>query len=128
MEQISNEEIMKITVDIKEIELLNQIITELKKENQDLQNQLKIVDPQEMREQAMTLAQNIFISSFEKICEKLGFICSTNMFDIDFKQLESRLGKKWWESEKLDIKVGATLTTEFKNAFIRMGVNLSENE
>lgn len=128
MEQISNEEIMKITVDIKEIELLNQIITELKKENQDLQNQLKIVDPQEMREQAMTLAQNIFISSFEKICEKLGFICSTNMFDIDFKQLESRLGKKWWESEKLDIKVGATLTTDFKNAFIRMGVNLSENE
>ena len=119
---------MRVTVDIKEIELLNQIITELKKENQDLQNQLKFVNTQEMRKQAITLAENMFISSFEKVCEKLGFKCSTNMFDIDFRQLESRLGKNWWESEKLDIKVGATLTTEFKTAFIRLGVNLSENE
>ena len=43
--------------------------------------------------------------------------------DLQFSKLEHYLGKSWWNSEKLEITLGASISNKFKRAYIKMGIS-----
>ncbi len=118
---------MKIEIEYEEVERLKTKISDLEKDRDELSKKLQSLDEVTLRNNAVSLAEKMFRSVFSTVCEKLGFPCSNIRWsDMSFHELEHWLGKNWWESEKLTVDVGATITTHFKNAFLHLGIKTEE--
>lgn len=75
-----------------------------------------------MKKQANDLARKMFGDVMHRVFDELGFEDRIWLNDIDFGNLQHYLGKNWWNSDRLDITLGATVTNHFKGAFLKMGV------
>ena len=72
------------------------------------------------------MAMQMFNNVILKVFEKLGFHKDIGISGISFRELEHYYGKNWWEHEDLDVTIGATITNEFKRAFLNMGIKIKQ--
>ena len=117
---------MKIEIEFEEVEHLKNEIKQLKIEKYSLEEELKKLSPDEIKEQGVLLAENMFKSAMGRIFKEIGFEGGFNSWDMNFSTLVHYLGKDWPKDEKLDLNIGATLCLKFKEAFVRFGIKYEE--
>lgn len=113
---------MKIEIEFEEVERLKRSIEVLQREKGELETKLKSLNESELKKQATSLAMKIFHDVMNRVFEKLGFEGRMNPNEINFSNLEHYLGKSWYTSERLHIELGATITDQFRCAFLSMGI------
>ena len=114
---------MKVEVEYYEIENLQKENAELRKENQELNERLNMFNPDQLEKEQIELAQAMFTSVLERVFIDIGYTSSLKEPNIDFTYLQYKLGKQWYDSPKLDITVGASISNKFKKAFIDLGID-----
>lgn len=113
---------MKVEIELSYIEALKKQINELEKENARMSDELKSLMPEELRKQAGALAIDMLKEINSKVFKELGFD-SDPFGDVRFKEnVVHFLGEDWFKSDRLYVELGATITTEYKNAFLRLGI------
>lgn len=120
---------MKVEIELADLESLkkqlsdsNALIEKLKYENSQFQKD-KLV------ERAINLSYSFFEDYMKAVFKKLGFNYPVSSFmksnerpaikySIDFDMLD----EKWYQHGKLDIYLSAEITSQFKSAYLNMGV------
>lgn len=115
---------MKIEIELSDIEKLKTRISTLEKDNENLKKELESLDKKVLKSNAIKLAQSMFSGVLIRVFRELGFNAGMGAHDCSFGSLEQQLGKSWWDNEGLKVELGATITTEFKNAFLHLGVKI----
>lgn len=119
---------MKIEIELQEIESIKKGNDSLKKEIEKLKIELKSLDKEELRKQAVDLSRQMFENVVHRVFKELGFEKPFTLSnDINFRQLEHWLGKDWWVHQDLEVEIGATITNKFKRAFLKLGIK-TEND
>lgn len=113
---------MKIEIEFEAIEALKDQIKKLQSENYALNKELKALDQRKLKGDAVKLAEEMFTTAISGIFEKLGFEKDSFYNQFNFTLLEERLGKRWESSPKLTVQLGATVTAQFRTAFINLGI------
>lgn len=118
---------MKIEIELSEVE-------KLKEENKvktqkiiELETKLKELSEDELKESAVKLSFTLFENYMSCVFKHLGFEPFGESVIIK-DNLRPWLGKSWWNSEKLNIQIGANITNQFKNAFLSIGILTTENK
>lgn len=119
---------MKIEVEFKEVESLRKDISTLHKEKRELEEKLNSLNETELKKKATDLARKMFGDVMHRVFTELGFEDRTWLNDVDFGSLEHYLGSDWYNSDRLKIELGVTITNHFKGAFLRMGVKTNEDK
>lgn len=119
---------MKVEVELGEIENLKNQISILKKENQKLSQIIQNLDEKKLKEDAVYLAEKMFVDVINTVFSRLGFAKDESIYYNDFNKLQERLGERWWSSERLDVTMGATITNQFREAFLRLGIKTENKE
>lgn len=117
---------MKIEINLEDIESLKEQIKILQKDKHELELKLKSLDEEVLKQQALDLANKIFRDVLNRVFIELGFENTILDRDIDFNNLQHYLGQTWWNSERLEIKLGANITNQFKGAYLSMGIKIDE--
>jgi len=113
---------MKIEIEFEEVDRMKREIAELKARNLELHSQLSELDKDKLEEKAVILSMKMFENVMGRVFEELGFKDRTCVDDINFIKLKRNLGSNWWESLKLEVKIGASITNKFRVAFIGLGI------
>lgn len=111
----------EVKIKLWQLQKLKDDLNHLQEENERLKNRLEEIDEQAMNEKALKLANEMFSAVIGKTIEKLGFKNISNdeaMFS--FRQLNNRLGERFFDSEKIDVEIGIKFTNLIKEAFIRL--------
>ena len=119
---------MKVEVELGEIENLKNQISILEKENQKLSQIIQNLDEKKLKEYAVYLAEKMFVDVINTVFSRLGFAKDESIYYNDFNKLQERLGERWWCSERLDVAIGATITNQFREAFLRLGIKTENKE
>lgn len=118
---------MKIEIEFEEVESLKKSIEKQKAEIESLENELKSLDNKQLKQDSTDLAKQMFDNVLLKVFEKLGFDKRTSILDnISFRELEHYNGTNWWQHQDLKVTIGATITNEFKRAFLNMGIKTKQ--
>lgn len=114
---------MKIEIEYEEVEHLRNQVIELSKQKKALEEKIKSLNEEELKSQAITLANTMFLGAMQCVFEKLGFE-DTNMdyYHADFGQLQHWLGKFWYQSDRICVELGANITTMFRGAYLKIGI------
>ena len=113
---------MKIEIELEDIELLKEQIKRLQKDKTELETKLNLLDEKALKQQAVDLARKLFGDVMNRVFSELGFEDKTWLNDVDFGKLQHYLGASWWNSEKLEIELGANVSNQFREAYLRMGI------
>ena len=117
---------MKIEIEFEAVESLKEQIKRLQKDKNELESKLNSLDEKVLKQQANDLARKIFGDVMNRVFTDLGFEDKTWLNDVDFGNLQHYLGKTWWNSDKLEIQLGANISNQFKGAYLRMGIKTEE--
>jgi len=117
---------MKVEIDLDDLENLKKQIRSLTQEKKELETELKMLDEKALKSKAVDLARKMYGGVMLRVYEQLGFKDITGMGQVDFIELEDRLGDKWYESEKLNVTLGATIIGDFRGAFMTMGIKTKD--
>jgi hypothetical protein len=109
-------------------------VENLKEENKsksqkiiELETKLKELSESELKESAVKLSFILFENYMSCVFRHLGFESFRESVIVK-DDLRHWLGKSWWNSEKINIQIGANITNQFKNAFLSIGILTSENK
>ena len=101
--------------------------------NKHIPNEVKQLDKRlhglsepELNQKAIDLSWVLFISYMETVFEHLGFEKVTWNRTVIKDNLEQWLGKDWWNSDRVKVELGANVTTQFRAAFLSIGVITKE--
>lgn len=119
---------MEIKIDSDDLTRLKNKIYTLEKEKKELADQLKALNPEELREQHTRLANKMFDDVMERVFKELGFEYFRRGATAEFTELDHWLGKNWIYSDRLTIKLGATITSEMRGAFLALGIKEPEKK
>ena len=111
---------MKIEIEYSEVARMKGSINEKDKEIKELHERVAELDEDELKEQAMDMAFDMVYNILKAVFAKLGFSYARN--DVHFRELKHRLGENWWVSKDLKVEVGATITTNFREALLNLGI------
>lgn len=115
--------IMKIEIELEDVEQLKWEIAHQKEEIAKLKEELKNLDKKELHKQAVTLSKILFNDYMTAVFSKLGFHEGWQRDSVNFENnLEHWLGKDWWHSDRLTIGLRASISKEWKRAFLDMGI------
>jgi hypothetical protein len=119
---------MKIEIDLQELENLRRDVRIFEESNEELKRKFKELNEDELIKKAVDLSWRLFTDYQNSVFEKLGFE-QTNVITIETTaDLKRELGVSWWNSERLKFNLGAIVTNEYRNAFLRIGVIMKEEE
>lgn len=107
---------MKAEVDVDELLTLKNKISQLQNDTNYLRAELAKLKPDELKKEAQRLAVTLANKYVNSICLKLGFSPHYGAIIIDRHVPMS----EWTNSEKYELKIGATMMKEFKTAFIEI--------
>lgn len=115
---------MKIEIELQEVEALRRQINELEVANDILKGKLKDLDESDLKDKAIRLSYRLLDNYLAAVFEGLGFTQKYNDSTVIVKSdLERYLGKNWWDNkDRIKFELGAEITTEFKRAFLKIGV------
>lgn len=118
-------EYTKVTIDLCVLENFKKQIERLKKENNELREELYSLDKEQLILEASEVALGVFMKYIEGTFSALGFKSDGYLSrDIDVSdELMKNLGKPHWRCDKFDVKLSARLSENWKSAFIRIGVS-----
>lgn len=119
---------MKVEVELGEIENLKNQISILEKENQKLSQRIQNLDEKKLMKDAVHLAEKMFNDVIHEVFSRLGFSKEQCPDYYGFCKLEDRLGERWWNSKRLKVTIGATITNEFREAFLKLGIKTENKE
>lgn len=116
---------MKIEIELKEVEALRNENKDLERQVERLKNDLQNNAQQKWEERAIVLSKQLFSDYMYAVFAKLGF----ENEDWPSVQFEDSWTKHinndgWWsyKPERIKVSVGATVTDQLRNAFIKIGV------
>lgn len=113
---------MKVEVEFSEIEDLKKELELSQKKVRELTYKLEDLSSQKLEEKAVELSLSLFENYMAAVFEKLGFNQNETKTILIDRRLSPHIGAKWWNKEKIQIEVGATITTSFKSAFVHLGI------
>jgi len=113
---------MKIEIEASDFEQIRAEAADLRARNKELLDALIALDEHKLREDAVLLAQRMFDDACAAVFEKLGFEQNQSVYSVSFENLEYSLGERWKKRERLSVTLGAEITTEFRKAFIKLGI------
>ena len=116
---------MKIEIELNELESLRSENRNLETDVKELTKKLETLDVNAFIERSNKLAETIFRDVMKKVFTELGFEESPYMHedDVCFMDLEYKLGKEWWKSEKLVVQLAASISTHFSYGYLILGIN-----
>ncbi len=115
---------MKIEIEYEEVERLKKEIAELTTEVNELKNKLSLVDEENVKDRAITIARDYSNKYLKGIFKKLGF----NTDDKFYTPIESGFisghifSENWWDNNDITIEPSAQILGEFKTAYLKIGV------
>lgn len=113
---------MKIEIELAEVERLKSQLQQKEKEVKDLEAKLKELSELELKQKAVRLSYRLFDNYMATVFKHLGFE-EWQRDSVIFKDnLEDLIGKDWWNSDRLTIELGASVTTKFNSAFLAIGI------
>ena len=112
---------MKVEIEYSEIESLHNEINRLKKTIKEQSDKLSSMDERVINENIEKLAFIMFNSCMRCVFEKLGFNDEFQAIKYE-TDLNHYIGKNWWESDRIEVELGAVITTNFKRAFLNLGI------
>ncbi len=87
-----------------------------------LEDELDEVKPNRLKQQATELAQELFRNAMRGAFRSLGLEDITPTLGKTFENLEKHLGEKWYDSDRLDFKLGIKFTNRVKEAYSEFGI------
>lgn len=120
---------MKVEVELHEIEALREELRNAKKESEYYKSELAKLDPNKLKDDAVRLSKGLLNSYIAAIFEKLGFEVDELNEPVRFKDdVQYHLGQAWYKSNRLEVEIGATITSNFKRAFLNLGLKIEAPE
>jgi|GEM_PF-997138 hypothetical protein len=121
---------MKVEIELNDLNSLKTKLDRSEKTIKDLEKQIKDLDPEALKSQAVELSKTMFEKYMTAVFQQLGFDNKDDMYDaysIDWApDLKLHLGKNWYESQELKVELAAKISPEWKQAFLRMGVQIKK--
>lgn len=114
---------MKVEVDLKEIEDLRETIRIREGEIVTLQKELHNLDSSVLMRRAQELSYRLLNTYITSIFKGLGFESGLSENVVSFDQnIKWNHQEDWWKKENLNVHVVATVSQNFRRAFLSIGV------
>lgn len=117
---------MKIEIELEAIESLKKELEYKDQQIQKLEAELKALDSETLKGQAVDLSKTMFDHYMTTVFRHLGFDNETGGWrrgSVEWKEnLEHWLGKSWYDSERLEINIGANISKHWRIAFLNLGI------
>ena len=113
---------MKIEIELNDLENIRKETAFLKEENRKLKAELNELTESKIKEKIVKHSHLLFDSYMCSVFKRLGF----NNWERDSvvipHNLEHWIGNDWYNSERIDVKIGVDILGEFKKAFLHIGI------
>jgi hypothetical protein len=120
---------MKIEIELSELEEIRSDLKKAEEQKKQLQEKLNGLSEEELKAKAVRLSYRLFDNYMAAVFKHLGFEEDWQRDSVIVKDnLEHWIGKDWWNSDRISVELCATVTTQFKSAFIRIGILPKEVE
>lgn len=114
---------MKVEIELSEVEALRERCRHEHENVERLEKQLSELNEEELKKRAVNLSYRLFEKYVKTVFKSLGFEPDRMNSSIFSSDLVYQLGKDWWTREKdITVTLGATVTENFRTAFINIGV------
>lgn len=110
-----------LSIEMQEYDAMRNEIKKQKEEIKKLEGKLNQLSEDKLRSDAIQLSYKLMEDYMSAIFEKLGFESRFDATHVE-SNLEHWLGKFWWRSDRIKFTIGATVTEEFRKAFLNIGI------
>lgn len=111
----------EVKIKLSELQNLRNRMEEAETKVCQLQKELKSLETESLKKQAVDLANLMFFEVIKKTMLTLGIDdISRSQTWFKFSDLKSHLGENFYNHEKLDIEIGLVFTNKIKEGFIRL--------
>lgn len=111
----------KIEIELAEIEKLKCTIERLEEKIQDRENKLKELNEEELKKRAINLGYFLFHSYMASVFKNLGFD-QWNKDSVKMPDIDHWLGKRWYNSDRIEMDICVNVSTKFRNALLTIGI------
>ena len=118
---------MKIEIEFGEVEILRDTIFKQKEEIKQLKEQLSLLDEKSLQDKAISLSFHLFETYIAAVFQRLGLEPMHGESVRIPDSLNHYLGADWWRRGRLEITLGANITSRFKKAFLNLGIIAKED-
>ena len=118
---------MKIEIEFGEVEILRDTIFKQKEEIKQLKEQLSLLDEKSLQDKAISLSFHLFETYIAAVFQRLGLEPMHGESVRIPDSLNHYLGADWWRRGRLEITLGANVTSRFKKAFLNLGIVSKED-
>jgi hypothetical protein len=118
---------MKIEIEFGEVEILRDTIFKQKEEIKQLKEQLSLLDEKSLQDKAISLSFHLFETYIAAVFQRLGLEPMHGESVRIPDSLNHYLGADWWRRGRLEITLGANITSRFKKAFLNLGIIFKED-
>jgi hypothetical protein len=118
---------MKIEIEFGEVEILRDTIFKQKEEIKQLKEQLSLLDEKSLQDKAISLSFHLFETYIAAVFQRLGLKPMHGESVHIPDSLNHYLGAEWWRRGRLEITLGANITSRFKKAFLNLGIVSKED-
>jgi hypothetical protein len=118
---------MKIEIEFGEVEILRDTIFKQEEEIKQLKEQLSLLDEKLLQDKAISLSFRLFETYIAAVFQRLGLEPMHGESVRIPDSLNHYLGTEWWRRGRLEIILGANVTSRFKKAFLNLGIISKED-
>lgn len=115
---------MKIEIDKSYVDGLESSNQQLEKRLKDYETESYNLGKEKQLDRTMELSRWLFESYCRAVFMKLGFDYTD--VQINLNSLRYKLSKDWFSPQyqgKLEVEIGSTITTKFRQAILKVGIN-----
>lgn len=112
---------MKIQIEFEEVEAIRRRLEYVEGENNRLEKELAALDQRQLKENAIKLSNTLFNEYMSAVFKSLGFNAWIDR-GVQFNIHHDMLGKPWQRRDDLEVTVHASVSKEFRSAFLNIGV------
>lgn len=125
---------MKVEIEYEDLLKLNKKQEELEYKIRCLEHDSKILLSQtsveENEKKIINLAFLLFENYLQSLFKKLGFLNNGNFQSpiLQTSDLNHWIGKRWYNSERIEFVIGANVSNKWRNAFLNIGILTNDEE
>lgn len=112
---------MKIQIEFEEVEAIRRRLEYVEGENNRLEKELAALDQRQLKENAIKLSKTLFNEYMSAVFKSLGFNAWIDR-GVQFNIHHDMLDKPWQRRDDLEVTVHASVSKEFRSAFLNIGV------